>query len=117
MWPQRDWDPNTFGRYNGDGYLVYPGPGGVPYSSVRFESLRDGFEDYEMLWQLKRVLKKAVDAGKRGPAVDTARELLTLNDIIKDNGVFTNKNQAYMTFRGKVANAIVALRKLTGEIN
>ncbi len=115
-WPRGDWDPNTFGRYNGDGYLIYPGPDGVPYSSIRFESLRDGFEDYETLWQLRRVLKKAVDAGKRGPAVDDARKLLSLNEIIKDNGDFTRKARTYMTFRGKVANAIVELRKLTGEI-
>ncbi len=117
QWPQGEWIANTFGRYNGDGHLLYPGPGGVPYSSIRFESLRDGFEDYEILWQLQRVHKKAVDAGKAGPAVDEARSLLSLNDIIKDSGEFTMDPVHYMSFRTRAAEAVVALKELTGEIN
>lgn len=34
---------------HGDGLLMYPGPDGQPFSSLRFESLRDGIEDYEYL--------------------------------------------------------------------
>lgn len=33
----------------GDGWLFYPGEGGDPLSSIRFENLRDGFEDSELL--------------------------------------------------------------------
>lgn len=33
----------------GDGWLLYPGPKGDPLSSVRFENLRDGFEEAELL--------------------------------------------------------------------
>ena len=36
----------------GDGWLLYPGPHGEPLSSVRFENLRDGFEDAELLLML-----------------------------------------------------------------
>jgi hypothetical protein len=36
----------------GDGWLLYPGEDGEPLSSVRFENLRDGFEDAELLLQL-----------------------------------------------------------------
>jgi hypothetical protein len=32
---------------NGDGLLVYPGPHWTPYSSIQFEVIRDGVEDYE----------------------------------------------------------------------
>jgi hypothetical protein len=35
----------------GDCWIVYPGPDG-PLSSLRWEALRDGFEDYELLWTL-----------------------------------------------------------------
>jgi hypothetical protein len=35
----------------GDSWIVYPGPDG-PLSSIRWEALRDGFEDYEYLWLL-----------------------------------------------------------------
>jgi len=49
--PERDvWtDPGFRNRYNGEGYLLYPGteagiPG--PVASLRLKSLRDGLEDY-----------------------------------------------------------------------
>lgn len=36
----------------GDGWLLYPGENGEPLTSIRFENLRDGFEDSELLSQL-----------------------------------------------------------------
>jgi hypothetical protein len=33
----------------GDGWLFYPGENGEPLASIRFENLRDGFEDSELL--------------------------------------------------------------------
>ena len=67
-WGLNQWGPNT-GRKDwapfdkggthttwqrtrwplGDGWLLYPGPHGEPLSSVRFENLRDGFEDAELM--------------------------------------------------------------------
>jgi hypothetical protein len=55
-WPKVPWVANAFGRHNGDGYLVYPGEDGQPYSSIRFEAFRDGLEDYEYLWTLNDTL-------------------------------------------------------------
>lgn len=56
---QRDWahfdrgDTRTSWRRThfpwGDGWLLYPGDQGEPLSSIRFENLRDGFEDAELL--------------------------------------------------------------------
>jgi hypothetical protein len=43
------WKTNTFLKYNGDGYLTYPGGDKHPLSSIRLANLRDGFEDYEYL--------------------------------------------------------------------
>jgi len=37
----------------GDSHIVYPGPRG-PLSSIRFEALRDGVEDYELLKLLEK---------------------------------------------------------------
>jgi hypothetical protein len=45
-WPNVPWDSRTYYYFNGEGQLVYPGPDGVPYSSVRLENFRDGMEDY-----------------------------------------------------------------------
>ena len=39
---------NTFGPYNGDGSLFYPGVK-RPFSSIRLENFRDGLEEWELL--------------------------------------------------------------------
>lgn len=43
----------------GDGWLLYPGPDGAPLSSLRFENLRDGFEEAELLHLLAESGAKA----------------------------------------------------------
>ncbi len=58
-WPAAPW--NDGGR-DGDGYFLYPGPQG-PLTSLRFEVMRDGVEDYDAL----RMLEELVAAG---PAQD-----------------------------------------------
>ena len=65
-WPKVPWVANTFGQYNGDGHLIYPGADLKPYSSIRFKALRDGFEDYEYLWTLGSLMKRAEAAGTAG---------------------------------------------------
>jgi len=55
----------TAARYpksNGDGFLFYPGaPYGIdgPISSLRLESIRDGNEEYEILYDLKEAYEAA----------------------------------------------------------
>jgi len=56
-WGLNFWDDDPLhstgspGLPPGDCWIVYPGPEG-PLSSLRWEALRDGFEDYEYLWLL-----------------------------------------------------------------
>lgn len=50
--------PLRFPRANGDGYLLYPGREyGIygPVASVRLESIRDGIEDYDLLYALENL--------------------------------------------------------------
>jgi hypothetical protein len=56
-WPAKPFSPHGWGNTNGDGMLFYPGPDG-PFSSVRFENIRDGIED----WESHRVLADYVEA-------------------------------------------------------
>lgn len=111
-WPKAPWVANAFGRYNGDGYLVYPGENGRPYSSIRFEAFRDGLEDYEYLWTLRDLLSKADAARKSGQAVDAARQLLTVDDLVKETGAFDTDPAKYVAYRSKLAAAIVGLKVL-----
>jgi len=51
-WPAKPFYPRGWGDTNGDGMLFYPGPDG-PFSSVRFENIRDGIEDWESHYVLR----------------------------------------------------------------
>jgi hypothetical protein len=57
-------------KVNGDGVLLYPGPGLEPYPSLRLEVIRDGIEDYEYLALLSRLLQevKILPDSRRPPA-------------------------------------------------
>ena len=45
----------------GDTHIIYPGPDG-PWSSLRLEAHREGFEDYELLQQLRERIPQQVEA-------------------------------------------------------
>jgi hypothetical protein len=60
-WPNVPWDSRTYYYFNGEGQLLYPGPDGVPYSSIRLENFRDGMDDYEYLFRLRELLAKYKD--------------------------------------------------------
>jgi hypothetical protein len=111
-WPKVPWVANTFGRYNGDGHLLYPGADGKPYSSIRFEALRDGLEDYEYLWTLRALLQQAEDAKQSGAALDAARKLLTLEELVRETGAYEPDPAPYLAYRQRIAEAIVGLRAL-----
>jgi len=56
-WGLNFWTANPFEDLNdaslppGDSFIIYPGKSG-PLSSIRWEAMRDGLEDYEYLWLL-----------------------------------------------------------------
>ena len=60
-WPNVPWDSRTYYYFNGEGQLLYPGPDGIPYSSIRLENFRDGMDDYEYLFRLRELLSKYKD--------------------------------------------------------
>ncbi len=54
--------PTGYPKTNGDGFLFYPGaPYGIdgPLSSMRLEAIRDGNEEYEILYDLKKDYEEA----------------------------------------------------------
>ena len=67
-WPNRPWSPYTIVPYtNNDGLLIYPGPDGVPWSSIRLENLRDGADDYDYLCILRDYVAKLKKLTPRAP--------------------------------------------------
>jgi hypothetical protein len=66
-----NWNPASFRTANGDGCFMYSGPDG-PISTIRFENLRDGIEDTELLFLLENHLD---DQGTQG--LEYCGELIT----------------------------------------
>ena len=78
----------------GDAWIIYPGKDG-PVSSIRWEALRDGVEDFELLWLLEKEQTKAarklgLDPAKidcRATSKSICAQLInTLTDYSKDVG-------------------------------
>jgi len=74
-WSYERWPPDPMGRPEGDGryaagdlFIVYPGQERRPYASPRWEIVRDGFEDYEMLHRLREAIAEARSAGQAADA-------------------------------------------------
>jgi hypothetical protein len=57
-WSYNSWTPDPFKQpvhifSQGDEYLVYPGENG-PMSSIRWEQLKEGIEDFDLVAQLRK---------------------------------------------------------------
>ncbi len=97
--PRLDWSITTGGTQwaalHGDGVLLYPLPDG-PAGSIRLANIRDGFEDYEYLWERARV---------RGQA-DTARGLC--EPVTRSLTEFTLDPDTVLAQRRRLADALEA---------
>jgi hypothetical protein len=121
---------------NGDGRFLYPpwecvGPSARksldgPVSSIRWEMLREGIEDYEYLWLL-RAWADALDASLRSlgdesesarAAVAAARGLLEVpEDIVRSMTEFARESSPIYAHRERVAEAIERLAGIARSRN
>lgn len=121
-WPNVPWDSRTYYYFNGEGQLLYPGPDGTPYSSIRLENFRDGMEDYEYLFRLRELLEKYKD-NTSDPVLNEYRQLLkpeeyllykyprkikvTLENTLR----YPDQPERILEMRQKIAMAIEDLQK------
>lgn len=91
---------------NGDGFLFYPGkPYGIfgPVESIRLHAIRDGFEEYEYLYLLDELCKKAGRSFK-----EETKDIFSA--LYKDVTVIANA-EVFAENRRKLADKIVELQK------
>ena len=106
---------------NGDGRFIYPPPeasvpgktaGPVlspPASSIRWEMLREGIEDYEMLWLLADLLKKYGNQLSQQERELFAQLLEVPPEITRDMTTFTRTPDPIYQRRAQIAAAIEVL--------
>jgi hypothetical protein len=104
---------------NGDGLLVWPGPGMTPYPSIRLEVIRDGIEDYEMLALLERCVRaaEALPVGRRPGASELgrARQLSVVpGEISRGFTQFTHDRRVLQERREAILGAVEGLVKVLG---
>jgi hypothetical protein len=97
----RDWKPWPWP--SGDMFLVYPGPDGYPVSSIRWEMLRLGIQDYEYLVLLKDRLTEVepAQATKIEESVGPALEL-----VVKDFHNYTSSMDDIENVRIIISNIL-----------
>jgi len=118
-WPQKPFTPWGWGQTNGDGMLYYPGPDG-PFSSVRFENIRDGIEDWESHFVLRdclEALKKKGAASDRAKAlIAKAAKLLKVPDqVVKDLKTWTWEPEVLLKARRDLGETLDAVSRLVTE--
>ena len=123
-WPDKPFYPRGWGTTNGDGMLFYPGPDG-PFSSVRFENIRDGIED----WESHRVLsdyaealkakaeKDAAVKAKAQPLLEKAKAILAVPQEVvgADFSKWTWEPPVLLKARRDLGETIEAMTKLVTE--
>ena len=123
-WPNIPWDSRTYYYFNGEGQMVYPGPEGATYSSVRLENFRDGIDDYEYLHKLKELLAK-YEVSSADPALKEYRQLLYPEDYLlykyprkikrtlENTLRYPDQPERILTSKYKIAEAIENLQNRT----
>jgi len=123
--PYTDWDPasceNSKKKWaNGDGNLIYPGPDG-PLASLRLANIRDGLEDYEYLYLLRRCVEqigKLAPTPARREFLESARALLAVPDSVVRNLVeYTYRPENVVQWRAAMAELIVKSKALGSNEN
>ena len=115
--PLTEWDPRSFNDYNGDGSVFCAGPDG-PLSTIRLENIRDGLEDYEYLWMLRRALS-LVEAGKAARPAETwaaaTRQALRPPQPLADFMTkYDREPQSLLDRRDRVARLLAAWARANG---
>jgi hypothetical protein len=122
-WPDVPFYPRGWGETNGDGMLFYPGPEG-PFSSVRFENIRDGIEDWESHYVLRDYAEALREKARQepelgaqaGPLLARAADILAVPEgVCADFVTWTWEPEVLLAARRNLGDTIHEITKLTSE--
>lgn len=107
--PLCKWNPASYQEYNGDGCLFYSGVNG-PVSTIRFENMRDGLEDYEAIWLLKNLIQKARSNSRLVESVSQAEKQLEIPDtLVRNLEDFSYDPAKLESYRSRIYDSIEIL--------
>lgn len=120
-WPEHPFDVfkdaerfEGAGGANGDGLMIYPGKDG-PIDSIRWELIRDGFEDYEYLALLSKLIAQAKEKGISAQVIKSAQEALAgLDSVVQSSIEYTKDAAVLSAARQRIGDAIESLERALG---
>lgn len=108
-WPDKPWY-SMASQQNGDGILMYPGPGRQPLASIRMENLRDGIEDYEALALLAELTQEAASRQVSREMLDVVSEVLAIRpEVTTEWDRYTQDPEVILNARKEVDDLIIKL--------
>ena len=100
----------TFHDSNGDGSLLYPGDDGKPVDSIRWECLRDGLEDYEILCLLEAGSSELRAAARAPELVRRAETLCAIEDgVVRSFRDYNGDPAALLAARREMSDVLEAI--------
>jgi hypothetical protein len=105
-WVKDPWqDPLTYPGGNSDGSLIYYGPDG-PVDSLRWETIRDGIEDYDYLQLRQTLIERSEDEGGPQDVRRRAMALLDVSPVTRSYTDYTTSPEAIETQRERIGAMI-----------
>ena len=98
-WPAESWRLGT--SFHGDGTMVYCGPDSTPLSSLHFEALRDGVEDYAYL----KLLSEKLADNPKAPWANEAKRLLACEQV-RSVYDFDDRPERHYAWRNAIADLL-----------
>lgn len=106
----------TFPRSNGDGSMLYPGADGQPVDSIRWECLRDGMEDYEVLCLLEAGKAELEATGREPNLAREAAQLCAIDDaVVTSYKEYDPDPQALLDARARMSDALERIVEVLGH--
>lgn len=116
-YPNSQWKPDGWSKgwpTNSDGILFYPGP----ISSLRFEAMRDGIEDWESLLLLSDAvdeMRRRADADRYAGLISRADAMLAVDDkVVAGLRTFSRDPDRLLAEREKLGELISEIVPILG---
>jgi len=111
---------------NGDGRFIYPPKVTLssrarcdegPVSSIRWEILREGMEDYEYFWLLNNLINSTSIQKTTAPLIEKAKQLLIVPDKVTSSLTnFAKSPEPIFEHRTKIAEMIEQLQRVNENV-
>lgn len=95
---------------NGDGILIYPGPEG-PINSIRWETIRDGLEDYDYMALFMEKVRSLNVNPKHEALLQRAGDVYNLSAIVPNLVEFTRDPEVLLKKRTDIASMIMEMER------